>query len=175
MFFFFFAKKNRNFDKKKLESTRLRIHFVPLSLFLRCRLWRLWRHTFRIENKSCYSTSSFAKKKYPVDFDVELKIGDVRYDNMTKITIKIQLFWHLRYEMQLCSKMNRFWVIGNSKRVLFPEKSVFILLLSYFCTLFSKNGLFATWPPFLNRWLLRNGSFLRKVTFHMVNVKRVVL
>ena len=37
------------------------------------------------------STSSFAKKK-PVDFDDELKIGDVRYDNMTKITIKQQLF-----------------------------------------------------------------------------------
>ena len=30
------------------------------------------------------STSSFAKKKKkPVDFDDELKIGDVRYDNMT--------------------------------------------------------------------------------------------
>ena len=26
------------------------------------------------------------------DFDDELKIGDVRYDNMTKITIKVQLF-----------------------------------------------------------------------------------
>ena len=26
-----------------------------------------------------------------------------------------------------------------------------------------------------NRRLLRNGSFLRKVTFHIVNVKRVVL
>ena len=43
---------------------------------------RLWR---------AKSTSSFAKKK-PVDFDGELKIGDVRYDNMTKITIKVQLF-----------------------------------------------------------------------------------
>ena len=32
------------------------------------------------------------KKKKPVDFDDELKIGDVRYDNMTKITIKVQLF-----------------------------------------------------------------------------------
>ena len=29
--------------------------------------------------------------------------------------------------------------------------------------------------PFLNRRLLRNGSFFRKVTFHIVNVKRVVL
>ena len=42
-------------------------------------------------------TSSFAKKK-PVDFDDELKIGDVWYDNMTKITIKVQLFWRLPYE-----------------------------------------------------------------------------
>ena len=32
------------------------------------------------------------KKKYPVDFDDELKIGDVRYDNITKIIIKVQLF-----------------------------------------------------------------------------------
>ena len=38
------------------------------------------------------TTSSFSKKKYPVDFDDELKIGDVRYDDMTKITIKVQLF-----------------------------------------------------------------------------------
>ena len=38
-----------------------------------------------------YTTSSFAKKK-PVDFDGELKTGNVRYDNMTKITIKVQLF-----------------------------------------------------------------------------------
>ena len=26
-----------------------------------------------------------------------LKIGDVWYDNMTKITIKVQLFWRLPY------------------------------------------------------------------------------
>ena len=32
------------------------------------------------------------QKKYPVDFDDELKIGDVRYDDMTQITIKVQLF-----------------------------------------------------------------------------------
>ena len=32
------------------------------------------------------------QKKNPVDFDDELKIEDVRYDNMTKITIKVQLF-----------------------------------------------------------------------------------
>ena len=40
-----------------------------------------------------------------------------------------------------------------------------------------KNGLFffKKKAPFLNRQLLRNGSFIRKVTFHMVNVKRVVL
>ena len=30
-----------------------------------------------------FFTSSFSKKKYPVDFDDELKIGDVRYDDMT--------------------------------------------------------------------------------------------
>ena len=38
-------------------------------------------------------------KKKPVDFDDELKIGDVWYDNMTEITIKVQLFWRLPYEM----------------------------------------------------------------------------
>ena len=38
------------------------------------------------------SRISYVQIKYPVDFDDELKIGDVRYDNMTKITIKQQLF-----------------------------------------------------------------------------------
>ena len=38
-------------------------------------------------------------KKKPVDFDGELKIRDVRYDNITEITIKVQLFWHLPYEL----------------------------------------------------------------------------
>ena len=32
------------------------------------------------------------KKKKPVDLDDELRIGDVRYDNMIKITFKVQLF-----------------------------------------------------------------------------------
>ena len=32
------------------------------------------------------------QKKKPVDFDDELKIGDVRYDNLTKIIMKVQLF-----------------------------------------------------------------------------------
>ena len=32
------------------------------------------------------------QKKYPVYFDDELKIGDVRYDDMTQIIIKVQLF-----------------------------------------------------------------------------------
>ena len=35
-------------------------------------------------------TYSFTKKNL-IDFDDELKIGDLRYDNMTKITIKVQL------------------------------------------------------------------------------------
>ena len=39
------------------------------------------------------------KKIYPVDFDDELKGGDIRYDNsMTKITIKVQLIRRLPYE-----------------------------------------------------------------------------
>ena len=42
------------------------------------------------------------QKKNPVDFDDELEIGDVRYDNMTQITIKEQLFWRLSYETWLC-------------------------------------------------------------------------
>ena len=32
------------------------------------------------------------QKKKPVDFDDELRIGDVRYDNMIQITFKVQLF-----------------------------------------------------------------------------------
>ena len=39
----------------------------------------------------------------------------------------------------------------------------------------NKNGLFSKKQPFLNRRLLRNGSFFNIVMFHMVNAKRVVL
>ena len=41
--------------------------------------------------------------------------------------------------------------------------------------LLNKNALFFKKQPFLNRRLLRNGSFLSRVTFQMVNVKRVVI
>ena len=73
--------------------------------------------------------------------------------------------------------MNRFWVIGNSKKGTFSrKKSVFIFLLSYFCNtciLKTENILLLLKPvPFLNRWYLINGSFLSRVTFHMVNVKK---
>ena len=40
------------------------------------------RSIFELPFIAPYSTSSFAKKKL-VDFDDELKTGDVRYDNLT--------------------------------------------------------------------------------------------
>ena len=60
--------------------------------------------------------------------------------------------------------MNRLWVIGDSKKVLFPGKSVFIFLLSYFCTLFSKNCLFATRPPFFES-LITHKRFVFKESY----------
>ena len=38
-------------------------------------------------------------KNIRFDFDYKLKTGDVRYKHLTKITIKVQLFWCLPYEM----------------------------------------------------------------------------
>ena len=38
-------------------------------------------------------------KKSLFDFADELKVGDVRYKHLTQITIKVQLFWRLPYEM----------------------------------------------------------------------------
>ena len=38
-------------------------------------------------------------KKSWCDFDDKLKDGDVRYKHLTQITIKVQLFWRLPYEM----------------------------------------------------------------------------
>ena len=64
------------------------------------------------------------KKKYPVDFDEELKIGDVRYDNMTKITIKVQLFWRLPYET-FAQKWTVYELSAIQKRLFF-EKSPFL-------------------------------------------------
>ena len=48
-----------------------------------------------------YSTSSFAIKKSRFDFADELKVGYVRYTHLTQITINVQLFWRLAYEMLL--------------------------------------------------------------------------
>ena len=46
--------------------------------------------------------------------------------------------------------MNRFWVIGDSKKALFWKKPVFFIFYKLFLHTFPKNGLFATRPPFLN-------------------------
>ena len=45
------------------------------------------------------NTSSFAIKKSRFDFADELKVGDDKYKHLTQITIKVQLFWRLPYEM----------------------------------------------------------------------------
>ena len=73
---------------KKLKAARRK---PPLSLWF-CTIYviLLPLETIASPWKEIYGrqkyTSSFTKKK-PVDFDDELKIGDVWYDNMTKITI----------------------------------------------------------------------------------------
>ena len=56
----------------------------------------MWLHFDALPKYSDYVNRKLLlprlQKKKPVDFDDELKIGDVRYDNLTKITIKGQLF-----------------------------------------------------------------------------------
>ena len=63
----------------------------------------------------------------------------------------------------------RFKKGGRVAKSQFLEKSVQKMFNKKIKTDFLKK------VPFLNRRLLINGSFLRKVTFHMVNVKIVVL
>ena len=41
----------------------------------------------------------FCKENIRFDFDDELKIGDVKYDDLTKIAIKVQLFCRLPYKI----------------------------------------------------------------------------
>ena len=77
------------------------------------------------------------------------------------------------YTVRLNFNFNFFLIIQRQN---FCKKSQFLFFFKLFLhTFFAKKGLFATRPPFLNRPLLINGSFFRKVTFHMINVKRVVL
>ena len=54
--------------------------------------------------------------------------------------IKVQLFWRLPYEIKLCSKMNRFWVIGDSKKVVFWKKCVFFFIKLFLHTFCQKTG-----------------------------------
>ena len=60
-------------------------------------------------NHCYYNTYYFllCNKKSRCDFADELKVGYVRYKHLTQITIKVQLFWRLAYEMLLYSKTNR--------------------------------------------------------------------
>ena len=61
-------------------------------------------HYFSIAKKDKTDFGKFTyilprrQKDYPVDFDDELRIGDVRYKHLTQITITVQLFWRLPYE-----------------------------------------------------------------------------
>ena len=66
-------------------------------------------------------------------------------------------------------RYQRFNKGGRIAKSPFLAKSVLNLNINKLGVTFFKK------QPFLNRQLLRNGSFLRKVTFHIVNVKRVVL
>ena len=45
-----------------------------------------FKYKITTSTKLCYN------KNIRFDFDDELKIGDVRYKHLTKITIKVQLF-----------------------------------------------------------------------------------
>ena len=49
-----------------------------------------------VDNRMYFLLSN---KKSRCDFDDKLKVGDVRYKHLTQITIKVQLFWRLPYEM----------------------------------------------------------------------------
>ena len=51
------------------------------------------------EGSSTFSYFLLCNKKSRFDFADELKVGDVRYKQLTQITIKVQLFWRLAYEM----------------------------------------------------------------------------
>ena len=57
-----------------------------------------WKLALEVGTSKLHSTSSFAIKKR-FDFADELKVGDVRYKHLTQITIKVQLFWRLPYDM----------------------------------------------------------------------------
>ena len=60
--------------------------------------------------------------------------------------------------------MNRLWVIGDSKKVLFPGKSVFIFLLSDFCTLFCQKHTFC-YPTTFIESLITHKRFIFKESY----------
>ena len=52
-----------------------------------------------LENSGVTKYFLVCNKKSQFDFADELKVGDVRYKHLTQITITVQLFWRLPYEM----------------------------------------------------------------------------
>ena len=81
-----------------LEELKLKLSFkqvcqqISENFYCKVLTKMIWKNgaipTFKTLKFACVyymfkNTYSFTKKKYPVDFDDELKIGDIRYDNMT--------------------------------------------------------------------------------------------
>ena len=123
----------------------------------------------------CFSKYDLAQNnfhrqiKYPVDFDDELCQTRKRQiqtcDRCSTINrLFWRLIWNVLYYKSVLSN-------GNSKKVL---KSVFIFIKLFLHT-FSKKLAFCYSTTFFESLIPHKRSFLSTVTFHMVNVKRVVL
>ena len=63
---------------------------------------------------------------------------------MTKIIIKVQLFWRLPYETQHCSKTDRLWVISDFK------KGCQVVAKNPFLTMFFREKAKQQWKKFVN-------------------------
>ena len=82
----------------EIEILYFYLFFVQSSMYYFYILYSSSQHMFGFRTTNLITTSSFAIKSR-FDFADELKVGDVRYKHLTQITIKVQLFWRLAYEM----------------------------------------------------------------------------
>ena len=109
------------------------------------------------------------QKKYPVDFDDELKIGDVRYDDMTYITIKVQLFWRLPYVTFL--KNEPFLSNRRFKKGCFLKKVRFYFFIKLFLHTFCQKRTFC-YPTTFFKSLINHKRFVFEESYTSYYSKR---
>ena len=125
-----------------------------------------------VPKKMTYYTTSFSNIVFGRNAFIFCRHSGIHQKMSGKATKSSEIIGSRHY-LKICINCLSSYIIFNAV-LPFPEKILREKIsFSFDMNTFCQKADFLL--PFSNRLLLRNGSFFQKVTFHMANVKRVVL